>query len=50
MAAVIGWVRMLSASISDHATVCSAAQCNPVDKTRATTTRNFPARPNTIQQ
>jgi hypothetical protein len=28
---------MLSASISDHATVCSAAQCNPVDKTRATT-------------
>ncbi len=37
----------LAASIVVHATVCSAAQCAPVVKTRARTTRNFPLRVNT---
>lgn len=40
-------VQRLPASIVVHATVCSAAQCRPVVKTSATTTRNFPQRANT---
>jgi len=40
--------RKLFASIVVHATVCSAAQCRPVARTRAVTTRNFPQRADTV--
>ena len=40
-------VQRLSASIVVHATVCSAAQCAPVVRTSAATTRNFPQRAST---
>src|ERR1700690_1811598 len=40
-------VRRLSASIVVHATVCSAAQCAPVDTTSATITQPLPNRANT---
>ena len=41
------WLERLAASIVLHATVCSAAQCRPVARTSARTTRNFPQRTNT---
>ena len=40
-------VRKLSASMAVHATVCSAAQCAPVEITSATITHPLPKRANT---
>jgi len=41
------WLARLDASIVVHATVCSAAQCHPVESTSARTTRHFPKRATT---
>ena len=46
-ASVTDCVQRLFASIVVHATVCSAAQCAPVERTSAAITRNFPQRANT---
>lgn len=40
-------VQRLPASIVDHATVCSTAQCAPVARTSVITTNNLPPRTNT---
>lgn len=46
-ASVTDWLQRLFASIVVQAMVCSVAQCKPVAKTSARTTRNFPQRANT---